>query len=47
MRRSRGFLILFAAALLLHGAALLWSLAIAFEAISPTISVGDTLAFDA
>ena len=35
-------MILFAAALLLHGAALLWSLAIAFEAIPPTIGVGDT-----
>jgi hypothetical protein len=35
-------MILFAAALLLHGAVLLWSLAIAFEAIPPTISFGDT-----
>ena len=42
MRRSRAFMILFAAALLLHGAVLLWSLAIAFEAIPPTIGVGDT-----
>jgi hypothetical protein len=42
MRRSRAFLILFAVALLLHGVLLLWSLAIAFEAIPPTIGVGDT-----
>src|SRR5438105_13351054 len=42
MRRSRAFLILFAIALLLHGALLLWSLAIAFDAIPPTIGVGDT-----
>src|SRR5438552_11610444 len=42
MRRSRAFLILFAIALLLHGALLLWSLAIAFEAKPPTIAVGDT-----
>ncbi len=42
MRRSRAFLILFAIALLLHGALLLWSLAIAFGAIPPTIGVGDT-----
>ena len=35
-------MLLFAAALLLHGALLLWSLAIAFEAIPPTIGVGDT-----
>jgi hypothetical protein len=42
MRRSRAFLILFVTALLLHGALLLWSLAIAFEAIPPTIGVGDT-----
>ena len=35
-------MILFAAALLLHVALLLWSLAIAFEAIPPTIGVGDT-----
>jgi hypothetical protein len=41
VRHSRPFLILFAA-LLLHGAALLWSLAIAFEAFPPTIGVGDT-----
>jgi Dolichyl-phosphate-mannose-protein mannosyltransferase len=42
MRRSRAFMILFAAVLLLHGAVLLWSLAIAFEAIPSTIDVGDT-----
>src|SRR5207237_644553 len=42
MRRSRAFLILFAIALLLHGALRLWSLAIAFVAIPPTIGVGDT-----
>ena len=35
-------MILFAAALLLHGAVLLWSLENAFEAIPPTISFGDT-----
>jgi hypothetical protein len=34
-------MILFAAVLLLHGAVLLWSLAIAFEAIPPTIGVGN------
>jgi hypothetical protein len=36
-------MILLAAALLLHGAVLLWSLANAFEAIPPTISAGDTV----